>query len=212
MSSTLAFVCSTAQLLERDVALHLVPGLDLDERRLGHLADALHERGGSACGRRSRWAGWPDSGSRPRGGSGPRVSPSTLGHGRQERLGVRVVGPAEDRLRIADLHDPPEVHDRDPVGEVAHDAKVVRDQQVAGLALGLQLGQDVQDRGLDRDVERTRRLVGDDDAGVAGERAGDRHALLEPARQLARLEVQVALGETAGRRPACRRGRRRPCP
>ena len=107
-----------------------------------------------------------------------------------------MVGPAEDRLRIADLHDPPEVHDRDPVGEVAHHAKVVRDQQVAGLAFGLQLGQDVQDRGLDGHVERTRGLVGNDDAGVAGEGAGDRHALLEAARQLARFEVQMALGET----------------
>ena len=38
-------------------------------------------------------------------------------------------GPAEDRLRVADLHDPPEVHHRDPVGEVADDAEVVRDER-----------------------------------------------------------------------------------
>ena len=142
----------------------------------------------------------------PLGGlAGLGISPSSrmrarfavhAGHGRQQRLRVRVVRPAEHRLRIADLHDPPEVHHRDPVGEVAHDAQVVGDQQVAGLALGLQLGQDVQDRGLDRNVERARGLVGDDDARIAGERARDRHALLEPTRQLARLEVEVALGET----------------
>ena len=83
----------------------------------------------------------------------------------------------------------------DPVGQVADDAEVVGDEQVARPALGLQLGQQVEDRGLDRDVERARRLVGDDDPRVAGERPGDRHALLEAARQLARLEVEVALGQ-----------------
>ena len=104
-------------------------------------------------------------------------------------------GPAEDRLRIADLHDPAEVHDRDPVGQVADDAEVVRDEQVARLAPDLELGQQVEDGGLDRDVERAGRLVGHDDPRVAGERPGDRDALLEPARQLARLEVEVALGQ-----------------
>ena len=115
--------------------------------------------------------------------------------GGQQRLRVRMVRSAEDRLRIADLHDPPEVHHGDPVGEVAHDAQVVRDDQVARLALELQLGEHVEDGGLDRDVERARRLVGDHDARVAREGPRDRHALLEPARELARLEVEVALRE-----------------
>ena len=87
-------------------------------------------------------------------------------HGREQRLGVRVVRAVEDGLGIAHLHDPAEVHDRDPVREVADDAEVVRDQQVARPALQLELGQQVQDRGLDRDVEGTRRLVGDDDLAV----------------------------------------------
>ena len=106
-----------------------------------------------------------------------------------------MVRAAEDRLRVADLHDPPEVENGDPVGEVADDAEVVRDQQVARPSLGLELGEQVEDRGLDRDVERARRLVGDDDPRVAGERPGDRQPLLEAAGQLARLEVEVALGE-----------------
>ena len=106
-----------------------------------------------------------------------------------------MVRAAEDRLRVADLHDPPEVEHGDPVGEVADDAEVVRDQQVARPALGLQLGQQVEDRGLDRDVERAGRLVGDDDPRVAGECPGDRQPLLEAAGQLTRLEVEVALGQ-----------------
>ena len=118
-----------------------------------------------------------------------------VGDGRQQRLGVRVVRSAEDGLGVADLHDPAEVHHGDPVGEVADDAEVVRDEQVARLAPELELGQQVEDGGLDRHVEGAGRLVGDDDPRVAGERPGDRDPLLEPARQLARLEVEVALGQ-----------------
>ena len=45
-------------------------------------------------------------------------------------------------------------------------------------------------------TDTSRALVGssaDDDPWVAGERPGDGHALLEPAGQLSRLEVEVAL-------------------
>ncbi len=42
-------VLEPAQLLERDVAAHQVARLDLDQRRLGDLAQARGSRGGSAC-------------------------------------------------------------------------------------------------------------------------------------------------------------------
>ena len=50
----------------------------------------------------------------------------------------------------------------------------------------LQVGEQVEDRRLHRDVERGRRLVADDDPRLAGERARDRHALLEAAGELRR--------------------------
>ena len=59
----------------------------------------------------------------------------------------------------------------------------------------LQLGEQVEDRGLHRDVERRGRLVADDDLRVAGERARDRDALLQAARELRR-----ALADQRGRR------------
>ena len=95
----------------------------------------------------------------------------------------------------ADLLDAPEVHHRDAVGEVAHHAHVVGDEDVARLLLGLQVGEQVQDRRLYGDVERARRLVAHHDARVTGERPGDGDALLQPARQLRRLQVEVARGE-----------------
>ena len=107
-------------------------------------------------------------------------------HGREQRLGVRVVRPAEHGFRGAELHQPAEVEHRDAVGEVADDAEVVRDEEVGGLALGLQLDQQVEDRRLHGDVERRGGLVADDEPRLARERARDRDALLQPARELRR--------------------------
>ena len=45
---------------------------------------------------------------------------------------------------------------------------------------------------LDRDVERRRRLVGDQELGIAGERHGDHHALAHPAGELVRIGVDAA--------------------
>ena len=134
-----------------------------------------------------------------------RSSPSTLGTADNSASVYGWFGP----LKTAS--DPPtsmirsEVHDRDPVGQVADDAEVVRDQQVARLAADLEVREQVEDGGLHRDIERTRRFVGDDDLRVTRECACDRDPLLEAAGQLARLEVEVALGEPqVGGQPSTR--------
>ena len=59
----------------------------------------------------------------------------------------------------------------------------------------LEIGEEVEDRGLHRDVERRGRLVADDDARVAGERARDRDALLEAAGELHGPRAQERLVE-----------------
>jgi len=56
----------------------------------------------------------------------------------------------------------------------------VGDEEVAGAVVTLQARQQVEDGRLHRDVEGRRGLVADDDVRIAGERASDRHALLEP--------------------------------
>ena len=50
----------------------------------------------------------------------------------------------------------------------------------------------VEDLRLDGHVERGRRLVGDQQLGVAGERHGDHHALAHAARELVRVVVERA--------------------
>ena len=134
------------------------------------------------------------------------------GDGRQQCLGVRVVGPVEHVVGGPHLLDAPEVHHRDAVGEVAHHAHVVGDEDVAGLLLGLQVGQQVEDRRLHRDIERAGRLVAHHDARIAGEGAGDGDTLLQPARELARLEIEVTRrqAQVRGERLDPLVGRRRP--
>ena len=113
-------------------------------------------------------------------------------HRRQQGLGVGMVRAVEHVVGVADLHDPTEVHHGDAVGEVSDHTEVVADEQVARALLGLQLRQQVEDCGLHGYIERTGRLVGDDDARVAGKGAGDCDALLQATRQLCRLHVEVA--------------------
>ena len=57
-------------------------------------------------------------------------------------------------------------------------------KRYATLLLRLQLDEQVEDRRLHGDVERRGRLVADDELRVAGERARDRDALLQPAGEL----------------------------
>jgi len=61
----------------------------------------------------------------------PRALQHRIGHGsrREQRLGVGVSGPGEDRLAGAVLDELPEVHDSDLVGEVLHCRQVVRDEE-----------------------------------------------------------------------------------
>mgnify|MGYP003694014791 CR=1 FL=1 len=94
---------------------------------------------------------------------------------------------------------PSEVEDGDPVGDVADDAEVVRDEEVGDLLLRLELDEQVEDRRLHGDVERRGRLVADDELRVSRERARDRDPLLEAAGELHGLLRQRPLGEAHAR-------------
>src|SRR5439155_6330732 len=106
------------------------------------------------------------------------------GQGREQRLRVRVQRGVVERLAVGDLDDLAEVHDGHAVGDVAHDRKVVGDEQVRETKLRLEIFQQVDDLRLDRDVEGRDRLVADDERGLDGERARDAHALTLSAGEL----------------------------
>ena len=92
------------------------------------------------------------------------------------------------------LDDLARVHDDDVVGGLGDDAHVVRDHDHRHVVLVAELVEQVEDAGLDGDVERGRRLVGDQQLRVAGERDRDHHALAHPARVAVRVVVEPGRG------------------
>ena len=92
-------------------------------------------------------------------------------HRREQRAGVRVLRVRGRGSRPAAISTIlPEVHHGDAVRDVLHDRQVVRDEQVGEVELLLQVLEQVEDLGLDRDVERRDRLVAHDQLGPQGER------------------------------------------
>ena len=112
-------------------------------------------------------------------------------HRLEERSRVRVERPVEQLAGRRGLHDLARVHHEHSVGEVAHHAQVVRDEEVGEVDLPLQLAEQVEDLGLHGDVERRGRLVEDDEGRIGRERASDAHALALPARELVGIAADV---------------------
>ena len=85
-------------------------------------------------------------------------------------------------------------HDDDAVRHLGDHAHVVGDQDDAGALLALQVAQQFQHLALHGDVERRRRLVGDQHVRPQCQRNGDHHALAHAAGELVRKLLQPALG------------------
>ena len=107
---------------------------------------------------------------------------------------VRMQRPREEVFRIGHLDDLSRVHQRDAMRHLRDDREVVRDQHHRHAEPLLQVAQQVEDLRLDRDVERGRRLVGDQHLRLGRERDGDHHALLLATRHLERIVVDAPLG------------------
>ena len=99
-------------------------------------------------------------------------------------------GRANSSAAGRELDDLAEVHDRDPVGDVADDREVVGDEEIGEAERLLELDEQVQHLRLDRDVERRHRLVGDDELRLQDERARDPDPLALAAAELVRVAVE----------------------
>ena len=128
--------------------------------------------------------------------AGRRAQPCHVGHGREQRACVGVRGLLVDLLAAAQLDDLAEVHDGDPLAEVPDHGEVVGDEDEGEVEVALQVPQQVDDLCLDGDVQGGDGLVGDDQLGLEGQRAGDADALALAAGELVRVAV-VVLGVKA---------------
>jgi len=105
-----------------------------------------------------------------------------------------MTGRGEQRADLRLLHQLALVHDGHAVRQVRHHAHVVGDQEDRYPELVAGAAQQVEDLGLDGDVEGGGGLVRDDDLGFEHERHRDHHALLLPAGELVGVVVDPLLG------------------
>src|SRR6266508_2889489 len=102
-----------------------------------------------------------------------------------DRVGMHRAG--EDDFWFRPFHDLAGVHDRHLVGAFRDDTQIVRDEQDRHAEPLLELADQLPYLRLDRDVERGRRFIGDEELGSAGERHRDHDSLTLPAGKLVRI-------------------------
>jgi len=112
--------------------------------------------------------------------------------GAKQAARIGVARAPEERPHRRLLDDAAGIHHRRPVRPLRDDAEVVGDQQHRHAELPAQAVQQVQHLRLDRDVQRRRRLVGDDQLRAAGDGDCDHHPLAHPAGELVRELVHPA--------------------
>ncbi len=112
----------------------------------------------------------------------------------EQAPGVGVLGVVEDLVERSLLDDPPRVHHQHPVGDLGDDAEVVGDEDRRQAALAVEPLEQGQDLRLDGDVERRRRLVGDQHLGLERQRHRDHRPLAHAAGEFVRVGVDPLLG------------------
>src|SRR5439155_17320805 len=111
---------------------------------------------------------------------------------KSERVGV--LGICEELLRVCPLDDVARVHDVNAVAQPGHDAEIVGDHDDGHVQIVAQSIQEIEDLGLNSDIERGRGLIADDELGLARERHSNHHALAHAAAELVRIVANARLG------------------
>ena len=117
-----------------------------------------------------------------------------LGLGGEQRLRIGMLRVGEHVGHRPRLDDLAALHDDHVVGDAAHDIEVVGDEQHRHADLRLQVLEQLQDLRLHGDVERRRRLVGDEQVRPVGERHRDHHPLTLAAGKLMRIGAEALAG------------------
>ena len=112
------------------------------------------------------------------------------GNGSEQALGVGMGGLGGDEFRGAFFNEFTVFENRDLVADVFNDGEVVGDKEVSKVELFLKIHEEVDDLGLDRDIEGTDRFIADDKLRFDGEGAGNTDALA--------LSSAKFVGEAAG--------------
>ena len=93
----------------------------------------------------------------------------------------------KQRFGGAGFHQLAVLHDGDLVRQILDYAEIVGDEEIGDPEFLLQLLQQIEDLGLDGDIERRGRLIGDDQLGLYRQRTRDRQTLSLPAGKFVRI-------------------------
>ncbi len=104
--------------------------------------------------------------------------------GSEQRLRIGMLRRFEDFLDAARLDNLAALHHRDIVCELANDVEIVGDEQHRHVVAILQILEQCEDLRLHGDIERRRRLVGDEEIRSVGEAHRNHHALTLTPRKL----------------------------
>ena len=118
-----------------------------------------------------------------------------VGQRAHERDRVGMARVREQGLGVGQLDDLAGVHDGDAVAHLADHAQVVADEDHAHPEIALELEQEAQDLILDEDVQRRRRLVGQQHLRPRRDRHSDQDALAHAAAELVRVVAHPPLGD-----------------
>ena len=116
-----------------------------------------------------------------------------LGLGGEERARIGMLRRVEHLLDRSLLDDLALLHHADPFRDPADDAEVMGDEQDRHAEARLQVLEKLENLRLHGDVERSGRLVRDQEIRLVGERHRDHDALALAARELVRIALQPAL-------------------
>lgn len=119
---------------------------------------------------------------------------------REKRTGIGMARLGEQHARRRRLDDGAQIHHRHHVADMRHHAEIVTDEQDGQAQFVTQRLQQVQDVGLDGNVQGRHALVGHHEARTGNQGAGDGDALALPPREGMRVAAQMLQVEPAAGR------------
>src|SRR5690606_37865086 len=124
-----------------------------------------------------------------------REIPKTARRRFNKRTCVGVFGIGQDILCRTIFDNAAALHDGNVVANLGSNAQVVRDEENSNAEFLLQLVEQFEHLGLNRNVKRRNGFVGDQNVGLQGEGSGDGNSLPLTARALMRITAERVSGQ-----------------
>jgi len=116
------------------------------------------------------------------------------GNAVEKSTGVGMLGGAENFFNGALLDEFSFEHNQNTIRKIGDDAEVVGDEEDRHAELIAEIAKEIENLGLDGDIEGGGGFIGDEKFGLAGEGHGDHGALLHSARKLVGIIARTEFG------------------